>query len=106
MGVGGFARLWSDVDLFSASFTVSMAIGQISLNGLGNQYLWPDWPAWGNVALPVGFALCGAFGAWFTRLFLHTRQTAPLYDRVLFGLGGIFAILAAAPVRSISSPAG
>ena len=31
-------------------FTVSMAIGQISLNGLGNQYLWPDWPAWGNVA--------------------------------------------------------
>ena len=31
-------------------------------------------------------------------LFLHTRQTAPLYDRVLLALGGIFAILAAAPL--------
>ncbi|PXX80779.1 diguanylate cyclase [Rivihabitans pingtungensis] len=93
-----FLSLRDPVYLAYVLFTVSMAIGQISLNGLGNQYLWPDWPAWGNVALPVGFALCGAFGTWFTRLFLHTRQTAPLYDRVLFGLGGIFAILAAAPL--------
>ncbi len=88
-----FLSLRDPVYLAYVLFTVSMAIGQISLNGLGNQYLWPDWPAWGNVALPVGFALCGAFGAWFTRLFLHTRQTAPLYDRVLFGLGGIFVEL-------------
>ncbi len=79
-------------------FIVSMAIGQISLNGLGNQYLWPDWPAWGNVALPVGFALCGAFGAWFTRLFLRTAHHSPGYDRVLLGLGGVFAVLAAAPL--------
>ena len=84
-----FLSLRDPVYLAYVLFTVSMAIGQISLNGLGNQYLWPDWPAWGNVALPVGFALCGAFGTWFTRLFLHTRQTAPLYDQVLFGLGGI-----------------
>lgn len=79
-------------------FTVCMAIGQISLNGLGNQYLWPAWPAWGNVALPSGFALCGLFGAWFTRLFLHTRQTAPRYHRVISGLGWIFGLLALAPL--------
>ena len=85
-------------DLAYVLFTVFMAVGQISLNGLGNQYLWPNWPAWGNVALPVGFALCGFFGAWFTRLFLHTRHSAPSYDRVLQALGGIFALLAAAPL--------
>lgn len=93
-----FLSLRDPVYLAYVLFTISMAIGQISLNGLGNQYLWPDWPAWGNVALPVGFALCGGFGAWFTRLFLDTRQIAPLYDRVLLGLGGIFAALAAAPL--------
>lgn len=93
-----FLSLRDPVYLAYVLFTVFMAVGQISLNGLGNQYLWPNWPAWGNVALPVGFALCGFFGAWFTRLFLHTRHSAPRYDRVLQALGGIFALLAAAPL--------
>ena len=26
-------------------FATSMAVGQLSLNGFGNQFLWPDWPA-------------------------------------------------------------
>jgi hypothetical protein len=26
----------------------SMAVGQLSFNGLGNQFLWPGWPAMGQ----------------------------------------------------------
>jgi hypothetical protein len=44
-------------------FAISMAVGQLSLNGLGNQFLWPDWPVWGNLAFSTGFAATGFFGA-------------------------------------------
>lgn len=79
-------------------FVACMAIGQLSLNGLGNQYVWPGWPAWGNVALPVGFAATGFFGALFTRGFLATRRTAPRLDRLVLLLMLAFAASAAATV--------
>jgi diguanylate cyclase (GGDEF)-like protein len=78
-------------------FAASMAVGQMSLNGLGNEYLWPDWPAWGNVAFPVGFAATGFFGALFTRGFLQTRKTAPLLDATIIGMAVLFAFCVAAP---------
>lgn len=79
-------------------FVASMAVGQLSLNGLGNQYLWPHWPAWGNLALPVGFSATGFFGAWFTRDFLATRRMAPLLDRLILGLLGAFMVSALATI--------
>ena len=63
-------------------FVAGMAIGQASLNGMGNEFLWPEWPAWGNVALPVGFALSGLFGALFTRSFLRLEKYAPRLDKM------------------------
>lgn len=78
-------------------FVSSMAVGQLSLNGLGNQYLWPEWPAWGNVALPVGFAATGFFGALFTRNFLATGRTVPALDRVILAMVLAFAVSALAP---------
>jgi len=79
-------------------FVASMAIGQLSYNGLGNQFLWPDWPAWGNVAFPAGFAATGFFGALFTRGFLDTPRNAPRFDRLVLGLAAFFALAALAPV--------
>ncbi|CAG0997051.1 two-component system, sensor histidine kinase LadS [Methylophilaceae bacterium] len=58
-------------------FVIGMAIGQASLNGFGNQFLWPDWPAWGNIALPTGFAIAGLFFSFFTRSFLALPARAP-----------------------------
>jgi len=72
-----FFSLRDHVYLEYVLFITSIAIGQASLNGLGNQFLWPDWPVWGNVALPVGFALSGLFGALFTRSFLVTPANVP-----------------------------
>lgn len=79
------------------AFVISMAVGQLSLNGLGNEYIWPDFPAWGNVALPSGFAATGLFGAIFTRLFLDTRHRAPRADRLILAIAVGFALAAVAP---------
>lgn len=79
------------------AFVASMAVGQLSLNGLGNEYLWPEWPAWGNVALPSGFAATGFFGALFTRFFLATRRTVPRLDKLILALAAGFAFAALAP---------
>lgn len=71
----------------------AMALGQFSWNGLGNEYLWPNLPAWGNVAAIAGFDATGLFGAIFSRAFLNTRQSAPSLDKALFACGAVFAIL-------------
>ncbi len=76
---------------------IGMAVGQLSLTGLGNQLLWPDWPAWGNVALPAGFAATAFFAALFTRGFLSTAQIAPRHDRAIVALAWLSALIALSP---------
>ncbi len=73
-------------------FAASMAVGQLSLNGLGNEFLWPTWPAWGNLAFTFGFAAAGLFGALFTRGFLETRRNLPRLDGAVIGLAAMFAL--------------
>ncbi|MDZ4255967.1 MAG: diguanylate cyclase [Sulfuritalea sp.] len=79
-------------------FAASMAVGQLSLNGLGNQFLWPAWPAWGNLAFTVGFAAAGLFGALFTRGFLDTRRNLPRLDGAVIGLAALFAVCMLVPL--------
>lgn len=74
------------VYLTYVGFVAFLAVGLLSLSGLGNQFLWPNLPAWGNAALPVGFAVAGIFGIMFTRMFLDTKSNTPRNDRVLQGL--------------------
>lgn len=69
-----------------------MGIGQASLNGLGNQFLWPDSPRWGNVALAVGMSATGFFGAMFVRLFLETDRRMPRIDKALLVCMAAFLI--------------
>lgn len=71
----------------------AMALGQFSWNGLGNEYLWPNLPAWGDLASIAGFDATGLFGAVFSRAFLNTRRSAPSLDRALAICGAYFAIL-------------
>lgn len=83
--------------LIYVCFVVGAAIGQASLFGLGNQYLWPDWPVWGNVAVPVGYAVAGLFGSLFVRYFLDTRIWAPRHDKVLILITLWFAFIMLSP---------
>jgi len=80
------------------AFIASMAVGMSSMNGFGNQFLWPDWPKWGNVALPSGMSATGFFGALFTRLFLGSRLNFPRLDRVFVVLAVAFAASALSPL--------
>jgi two-component system, sensor histidine kinase LadS len=86
------------VFLAYVAFVAAMAVGTASQNGFGNQFLWPDWPAWGNVALPSGMSATGFFGAIFTRVFLGTRRQFPRLDRALLGFVALFAVSALWPV--------
>ncbi|BCL74910.1 sensor domain-containing diguanylate cyclase [Jeongeupia sp. HS-3] len=92
-----FFSLREPIYLVYVAFAASMAVGQLSLNGLGNQYPWPDWPQWGNVALPSGFAATGFFGALFTRMFLDTGRFSPKADRLIVVLMIGFGLAALAP---------
>lgn len=85
------------VFLFYVAFVGSMVVAQTSMNGLGNQFLWPSWPAWGNIALPCGMAATGFFGVLFSRIFLNTRQTFPRFDLVMLAFAGFFVFCLCAP---------
>ncbi len=80
-----------------AAFALSMAVAQASLNGVANQFLWPDSPVWGNAIFPAAMAATGFFGAMFTRSFLDTRRIAPWLDRVILAWMVLFAIGAVGP---------
>ncbi len=73
-------------------FVAGMTVGQLSLNGLGNEFLWPALPAWGHLAFVIGFAAAGLFGALFTRGFLDTRRNLPRLDGAVVGLAAMFAL--------------
>jgi diguanylate cyclase (GGDEF)-like protein len=81
-------------------FAGSMAVGQLSFNGLGTEFFWPAWSAWGNLAFTSGFAATGLFGAMFTRGFLETRRNAPRLDGAVIGLAALFALCMVAPLAA------
>ncbi len=89
-----YLSLRDNVYLWYVLFVSSMALGQGSWNGLFFEYLWPNWPAWGNLAAVVGFDLTGLFGALFSRAFLASRLYTPWIDRALLLCAGVFAALA------------
>ncbi|MCB5186620.1 sensor domain-containing diguanylate cyclase [Methylobacillus caricis] len=86
------------VFLFYVAFVGSMIVAQASLNGLGNQFLWPDWPGWGNMALPCGMAATGFFGALFSRNFLNTYVKFPRLDRIILAFAVLFAFIFYSPM--------
>ncbi|WP_296700825.1 7TM diverse intracellular signaling domain-containing protein [Thiocapsa sp. UBA6158] len=88
-----YLSLRDPVYLWYFLFVVSMAVAQGAWTGLFFAHLWPQWPAWGNVAAVVGFNLTGFFGAVFSRTFLDTRRYAPWADRALLVSAVVFAML-------------
>ncbi len=81
--------------LMYVGMAAGMGIGQLSLNGFGNLWLWPEATKWGNDALAWGFALCGLSGALFARRFLDTARHTPVLDRLLLVAVAVFGALVA-----------
>lgn len=55
----------------------------LALNGLAFQYLWPQFPDWANLAIPIGIALSNLCMLQFSRSFLELARHAPRADRLL-----------------------
>lgn len=71
------------VFLAYVSFLFGFALASMSYTGLAAQFLWPEFPRWGDVALIVGLTLTVLFGANFTRVFLDTASGPRWIDAAL-----------------------
>lgn len=83
--------------LFYILYIGSFGLYQVSVNGLGVEYLWPNWPWWANASTPFLIGAAGLFGCQFARSFLHTREHSPWIDRalmLLMALGVLTMVLA------------
>jgi diguanylate cyclase (GGDEF)-like protein len=83
--------------LLYVAFAGCMIVGQASLNGFANQFLWPESPVWGNAVFPAAMAATGFFGALFTRSFLETPRMAPGLDKLALVCVAWFALAAIGP---------
>ena len=79
------------------AFAACMIVGQASLYGFGNQFLWPDWPQFGNAVFPAAMSATGLFGALFTRSFLDSPHTIPRLDKGIVALAVLFLVGVLAP---------
>lgn len=69
--------------LYYILYIASFGMYQVSVNGAGIQYFWPNNPWWANVATPFLIGCAVLFGSQFTRSFLQTRAYSLWVDRCL-----------------------
>jgi signal transduction histidine kinase/CheY-like chemotaxis protein len=70
-------------------YIAAFGLYQVSVNGAGIEYFWPNSPWWANAATPFLIGLAAIFGCQFARSFLHTREHSPWVDRLLLLLMAI-----------------
>lgn len=83
--------------LYYILYIASFGFYQISVNGAGIEYFWPNNPWWANASTPFLIGSAGLFGCQFARSFLHTREHSLWIDRilrVLMGVGALVMVLA------------
>jgi signal transduction histidine kinase/CheY-like chemotaxis protein len=69
--------------LYYILYIASFGLYQVSVNGAGIEYFWPDNPWWANAATPFLIGSAALFGCQFARSFLHTGEHSPWIDRLL-----------------------
>ena len=70
-------------NIFYIFYILSVALYAMSLDGIGFQYLWPEFPQWNDRATGVALYLVIMWAIIFTRRFLSTQTQVPRLDRVL-----------------------
>ncbi|HET8871963.1 MAG TPA: diguanylate cyclase [Aquabacterium sp.] len=69
--------------LYYVLYLASFGLAQMVFNGMAYQYLWPNWPDWGNRAAPFMMGLTGALLTQFGRDFLALKIHWPRADKVV-----------------------
>ncbi|WP_252088376.1 hybrid sensor histidine kinase/response regulator [Pseudomonas sp. MWU13-3659] len=83
--------------LYYILYIASFGLYQVSVNGAGIAYFWPDSPWWANAATPFFIGAAGLFGCQFARHFLQLGRMSRGFDRLLMVLmagGGLVMVLA------------
>jgi hypothetical protein len=72
--------------LFYVAYILSVGIYEMSTDGIAYQYLWPNHPAWNQIA--YAFALCATsvFALLFARQLLHVKTKAPKLNTLIIRL--------------------
>jgi PAS domain S-box-containing protein len=78
-----FASIRDRVYLLYVAFVAGMALFQLSLTGIGLQFLWPGQRSWNIYAPAVGSAMASTFALLFARTFLSSAVRTPLIDRLM-----------------------
>lgn len=69
--------------LYYILYIASFGLYQVSVNGAGIEFFWPDSPWWANAATPFLIGSAALFGCQFARSFLHTGEHSLWIDRML-----------------------
>lgn len=89
--------------LYYILYIASFGFYQVSVNGAGVAYFWPDSPWWANASTPLFIGAAGLFGCQFARHFLQLGSISRGFDRLLqlLMLGGALVM-----VLAVSMPYG
>ncbi|MGE1082408.1 sensor histidine kinase [Pseudomonas shirazensis] len=87
--------------LYYIFYIASFGLYQVSVNGAGVAYFWPDSPWWANAATPLFIGAVGLFGCQFARHFLQMGLLSRGFDRLLqvLMLGGALVMVLAVTLR-------
>ncbi|EKT4523881.1 hybrid sensor histidine kinase/response regulator [Pseudomonas putida] len=72
--------------LYYICYIASFGLYQVSVNGAGVAYFWPDSPWWANAATPLFIGAAGLFGCQFARHFLQLGRLSRGLDWLLLAL--------------------
>ena len=79
--------------LFYVLYLLSVALFEMSSDGIAYQYLWPNAPNWNQIAFAFTLISASSFALLFTRELFHFKERVPwIYKLILYTLG-IRAIL-------------
>jgi two-component system sensor histidine kinase/response regulator len=78
-----FLSLRDKTYLYYVLFITCFLGFQISLNGTGFEYLWPNQPWWANHSIPLAIFASLIFSGLFTQHILNTRTHTPLLHRLI-----------------------
>lgn len=69
--------------LYYILYIASFGLYQVSVNGAGVAYFWPDSPWWANAATPLSIGAAALFACQFARHFLQLGSISRGFDRLL-----------------------
>ena len=78
-----FTSIRDRVYLLYVAFVGGIALYQVSLTGIGLQFLWPGQRWWNIHAPAVGVAMASTFALLFARSFLSSAARTPWIDRLM-----------------------